>query len=150
MVKGVIGAHRHQHVAALHSNTFRCQVRGLSEIEFVELAVTFGFFLCNLFRYLEDHKEDHGKSHTGNSSHLFCKQVDEAQGKQSEGNERYTHRNFCVSELEIERHPKFPLARLLVAQHQHCQAFHGEAPHHAECISFAQNKNVASAKQDRE
>ena len=39
-------------------------------------------------------------------------------------------------------------ARLLVAQHQHRERLHGEAPHHAEGVSLAEHVDVAAADED--
>ena len=58
--------------------------------------------------------------------------------------------NLHVADLQIQRHAEFPLARLLVAQHQHRQTLHREAPHHAERVGLAQDKNVSAAQDDRE
>ena len=55
-----------------------------------------------------------------------------------------------LADFQIEGYPELPLARLLESQHQHRQPLHGETPHHAECVSLAQQENVAAAQDDRE
>ena len=54
------------------------------------------------------------------------------------------------ADREIQRHAEFALARLLVAQHQHRQALHGEAPHHAERVGLAEDEDVSAAQDDGE
>ena len=51
---------------------------------------------------------------------------------------------------DVERHLPGALFRLLEAQHQHGERLHGEAPHDAERVSFAEQVHVAAADQDGE
>ena len=53
-----------------------------------------------------------------------------------------------LADVEIQRHLPFAPVRLLVAQHQHRERLHGEAPHHAEGVSFAQHVDIAAADDD--
>src|ERR1700688_4513128 len=52
--------------------------------------------------------------------------------------------------MEVQRNAIFTFSRFGVAQHQHCQALHGEAPHHAKRVRFTQQENVSSAQNNRE
>jgi hypothetical protein len=38
----------------------------------------------------------------------------------------------------------------LITQHQHAERFHGETPHHAKCVGFAQHHHVAAANHNGE
>ena len=53
-----------------------------------------------------------------------------------------------AANLQVQRNAEFTLARLLVAEHEHGQALHGKAPHHAERVGFAQYENVSAAQND--
>src|SRR2546428_13269986 len=75
--------------------------------------------------------------------------MDDAQSEELERDEAQAQGNFQIAELQVQGHPEFPFSGLLVAEHQHRQALHGEAPHHAESVSLAQHKNISSAQDDR-
>ena len=47
--------------------------------------------------------------------------------------------------MEIQRDLPFAAPRLLVAQHQHRERLHGEAPDHAERVGLAQHVDIAAA-----
>ena len=53
----------------------------------------------------------------------------------------HAERDFQVADFQVEGHLKFALARLLVAQDEHRQAVHREAPHHAEGVGLAQQED---------
>ena len=54
------------------------------------------------------------------------------------------------ADCQVQGHAKFALPGLLVAKHQHGQALHGEAPHHAEGVGLAQHEDIAAAQDDGE
>ncbi len=81
---------------------------------------------------------------------LLREEIDNAESKERKRNEPQAHRDFEVPECQIQWHAKFALTGLLVTKHQHRQAFHCEAPHHAESVSFTKHDDVSATQDDRE
>ena len=96
-----------------------------------------GAFPGDFFRDLENCEENDGESDSGNGCNFFGEEIDDAQRHQSESDEGETNGNLSFPYLNIQRHTKFPLAGLFISKHQHREAFHGEAPHHAKSVSLA-------------
>ena len=67
------------------------------------------------------------------------------QREQRDGDHHQADRNLRLADVEIQRHLPLARAGLLVAQHQHRERLHGEAPDHAERVGFAQHVDVAAA-----
>src|SRR5262249_1728111 len=79
---------------------------------------------------------------------LFRQKINDAQSDKSERDESEPERNFDLADLDIERYTEFAFAAMGIAKYEYRQSFCREAPHYAECISFAEHKDVSAAEQD--
>src|ERR1019366_3570578 len=99
---------------------------------------------------LEDDEEGDGEDDAGNGRGLLGEHVDHSEGEQGNGDHHQAERNFGFADVEIKRHSPISVARLLPAQHEHAERFHGETPDHAEGVGLAEHHDVAAADQNGE
>ena len=96
------------------------------------------------FGALEDDEEGDGEGDAGDGGHLLGEHVDDGQGEQREGNQDQPDRQFRFADPDIQRHLPQAVLGQLVAQHQDRERLHGETPHHAEGVRFAEQRHVAA------
>ena len=148
VVKRVVVAHHHQDVAGANAESGGGEVFARLHVELIELVSGGALLVGDLFGNFEHGKEHEGESDAGNGRDFFGKEVDQAQRKQRERDHGQAEGNFSVADHEIQGNAIFAFTRLFVAKHENGQAFHGEAPHHAEGVGFTQDENVTAAEDD--
>src|ERR1022692_4498694 len=109
------------------------------EVEFLEPAF-FGVdaAFVDPFGDGENNEHEDGETHAVDGGDAFGEQIRNGDQKENEGG---------GGDAEIAGHLVF-LVVPLVAQHEHAERFHEEAPHHAEGIRFAEQVDISAAQED--
>src|ERR1039458_5093469 len=118
------------------------------EVEFLEpafLGVDTAF--VDPFGDGENNEHEDGETDAVDGGDAFGEQIRNGDQKENEGGGGEADRDFQGGDAEIAGHLVF-LVVPLVAQHQHAERFHEEAPHHAEGIRFAEQVDIAAAQED--
>src|SRR5262249_13410097 len=123
----------------------RSEIIARLEIELIELRMLGGTPSSRSLGDGEDGEEYDRETHSGNRRDLFRHKVDDAQCDERERYQPQSKRNFHASDFEVERHPEFAFTSMVVTKHQDGQSLRCEAPHDAEGVCFAKEKDVASA-----
>src|ERR1700741_2006073 len=138
-------ADRHKNVAGSRADGLQTQLALQLQVELVHLYVSHttmpGPSFGNREHDIQDHRE-YAASHGGDG---LCEKVGDRNQEQNQGNQTEPHGYLHAAHSEIERHWKFALTRNGIAQHQHRQAVHGEAPYDAECVQIGEEGDVAAA-----
>src|SRR6266571_7753626 len=150
MVERVVIADGNEDIAGTGAHGLGREFALLLEIELIELGVGPAALSGNSFGDLEDDKKNYGETDAGERGDLLGKEVDDAESEKRNGDEGQADGDFQVSKLQIQGHTEFAFSGLLVAKHQHGQAFHRETPHHAKGVGFAEHKDVPPAQDDGE
>ena len=150
VIKRVVITHHHQNVFRTYSHGFRRKIITRLDIELIEFCVGAGPLARDLLGNLKHGEDDHGKRQSGNCGDFFGEQVYSAEGDEGQSDQSKAERDLGCADPKIQRHLVFPLPWLRIAEDQHRQPLHREAPHHAERIRFAEDEHVAAAQDDRE
>src|SRR5437016_5771810 len=149
VMQRVVIANHHQHIARPDAQPFRSEIVAGLQIELIEFRV----FSCPIFGrllgYGENREENDGECDARNGRNLLRQKIDEAQRDERQGDQSQTHGDFNVADFEIERYTKFSFAAMAVPKDEYGQSFRCEAPHDAERVRFAKDKDIAAAEQDR-
>src|ERR1700680_3251704 len=148
LIEGVVGADGNQYIRGANAQRRGAQLGTRRDIELVESRSGGVASLGNSFRNGEGGEESCGKDNAGDGGDLLGEKIDRTQAEQGDGNEHETYGDFHASDLQIQRDAKFAESWLLVAKRQDSGAIHGEAPHHAEGVSFAEEENISAAQDD--
>src|SRR4029077_7629420 len=125
-------ADRNQYVAGSRANRFWSEFAFQFEIELIHFYVRHSCVATAALRNREDYVQQHQKPAARHGRNRFREQVDKSDQKQRQRNQSKAQRNLFPAYREIKRHLEFALARIRIAQNQHCQPVHRETPDHAE------------------
>src|SRR5690242_8099556 len=149
-VQGVVVSYHHENIAGPHAQSPGCQVVARLKIELIKFCMGRGASACDRFGYFKNCEEDDRESDSGDRCNLFGEEVDSTESDQRERYQGEPNGYFGITNSEIQRYAILAFARLFVTKHEHGQALHRETPHHTECVRFAQDKDVATAQDNRE
>src|SRR6266700_5490795 len=148
MIEGIVIAYRNEDVARTRTHGFGCQFRFQLEIELVHLDAGCAAVSTPAFRNREDDVEENGKRCARHRGDRFGEQVYDGDQKQYPRDQPQSHGNLYATESEIQRHLKFALARTGVAENQHREAVHREAPDHPESVKVRKKRDVSATDDD--
>src|SRR6202030_1201556 len=148
MIKGVVVAYGNQYIRGANAQRRGAQLGTRRDIELVEFRTGGIASLGDSFRNGEGGEESCGKDDAGDGGNLLGEKIDRAQAEQGDGDEHQTYGEFHASDLQIQRNAKFAESGPLIPERQDSGAIHGEAPHHAECVSFAEEEDISAAQDD--
>src|ERR1700680_953211 len=148
LIKSVVVADGNQYIRGPNAQSRGAQLGTRRDIELVESRSGGVASLGNSFRNRKCRKKGGSKDQAGDSSDLLGEKIDRTQAEQGDGNEDQTYGDFHIADCYIQRDAKFAKSWLLIAKRQDSGAIHGEAPHHAEGVSFAEEENISAAQDD--
>ena len=95
----------------------------------------------------EDNEQHDRKCQAVYGCRLLREQIHDRCDAQQQGCCTESHGNLNAPDMEVERELVF-LIVAVIAKHEYAQRLQEEAPYNAECIGFAQQIDVAPAKED--
>src|SRR5580704_16420576 len=124
----------HQDVARTRTYRFGSQLAFQFQVELVHFDVGHAAVFPAAFGNGENQVQQNRKSSASHGGHGFGEQVGDGNQKKNKGDQAKADGDLHAAHREIERHLKFALAGIGVAQHQYRQAIHREAPDDSEGV----------------
>src|SRR5713226_5770675 len=122
VIKRVVIPHHYQHVPRPDPECGGCEVFAWVHVELVEFRVLGGMLSSDFFGNLKNCEKDNGESNSGDRRNLFGEKIDDAQRGQGDRDEGEAKGDLDLTDMEVQRHPVFPLAWLLMAEHEDREA----------------------------
>src|SRR5713101_6493161 len=100
------------------------------------------------FRNREDDEEYDGEGNAGDGRVFLREEVYHSDAEQRQSDQSEAERDFDAKNRKVQRHAVLAIARMRVAQDEHRQALHCEAPDHSKSIEVREERHIAPADDD--